>query len=637
MGLQLSQLMGLSGFIGGGVEFGFEKTWVNGISIRCQLGPGVPASCTGGPYEKDQGAGVTPPRVFEKTGYEFKVTTRTEAKLFLHDDTCQAGDALSLAVGAYARMGVSPAVDSWWYLAAGAEVEGALEMKAYGFDLARWPLTLTLFETQLPGAESFPASADPVGQRRSGDDQRWSVVLDDPAVPNGVDWVRIAALPDGSSLAVATEPVGGRNPLVKLDRDGAVVWVKELAKKVLRVHALPDGTALLVRSPSWLARVDGDGTLLFGWDGALGRANDGLAKCSFSDAAALPSPSGGYRYVAVGLLNTTTDGCALGVDEDGQLAWTRIYRADGNQRLTAATATRDGGVVAVGRAQWDHVGPRWVPWFVRIDPATGDLAWSRRMPMTRLAELHDVTEAADGTLFAAGGATGTIYTTGAALVARIGPDGSDARHALFFEDGDWEAALDGPWTVPYVAEPFVDTAGGDTAYDTFSGIAPSGDGFVAVGFTGAGADTAARAVRFGPNLGALWMTVFDGAGGDAFTGVAATDEALLVAGYSASLPIAIGAATENQLWVSKLPVTGRIELPGAVPMVTRYVSAGVRGSSTDARVNPLPDAAIDAPTTTEELILLSGGASAGLFTTASPYCALLLTETGRRTADACSP
>ena len=98
------------------------------------------------------------------------------------------------------------------------------------------------------------------------------MVLDDPNVPNGVDQTGIAVLPDGSSLVVATERIGGRNPLLKLDASGSLVWARKFAKPVHRIHALPDGTAIAVGTSSWLARVDGDGNLLWSWDGELGRS-----------------------------------------------------------------------------------------------------------------------------------------------------------------------------------------------------------------------------------------------------------------------------------------------------------------------------------------------------------------------------
>jgi len=637
MSLELSVKMGLSGTIGGGVEFGFQKVFSSGMKISCQAGLGVPQACQKSSYRMNTGDGFTPPRVYEETGFQMKATASFETRLRVGDEVCGVGPGAKLDVGGFVKYGVAPATPSWWYLSAGVELSGELDWTVLGFNLAKVPLGLTLFESNLPGADAYPSTADPSsGKRRSGDDQRWSVAIDDTSVPNGVSRARVAAFPDGSSLVVATEAVGGRNPLLRLDRGGRVLWAKKLALKVLRVHPLPDGTALLVGAPSWLARVSADGDLLWSWSGSLGRANDGLATCTFADAAALPRAGGGWDHVAVGLLNTTADGCAVRVNEDLTLPWTRIYRATGNQRLAAATPTADGQVVAVGRAEWSFVGVRWVPWLARIDPASGDLIWSKGLPMVRLAELHDVVEAADGTLFAAGGAQGTILSTGAALVARIGADGSDARHALVFEDAEWEAKLDGPWPVPYVAEPFIDTAGGDTAYDDFLGIARDGDGFVVAGTTGSGTATAARVARVNQKLGVEWMAVFDGAGTDAFEGVAATADSVLVAGYSASLPMAGGGAAQNQVWVLNLPHSGKIEIPGAT-LTTRYSSAGVRASSTDAAVNPSGSPSIDVPVTYEELLVTSGGPSSSLLSASTGICTKLLTDTGTRTADSCTP
>jgi hypothetical protein len=103
----------------------------------------------------------------------------------------------------------------------------------------------------------------------------------------------------------------------------------------------------------------------------------------------------------------------------------------------------------------------------------------------------------------AGRAPGVVTSvTGAALVARIAPDGSDARAALRFQDEDWDAALDVEWSGLVEFEPWIDTAGGDTPWDALSGIARSGDGVVVVGPTGLGVGTAARAARLKVSAGA---------------------------------------------------------------------------------------------------------------------------------------
>ena len=248
--------------------------------------------------------------------------------------------------------------------------------------------------------------------------------------------------------------------------------------------------------------------------------------------------------------------------------------------------------------------------------------------MTRLAQLNAVTEAADGTLFAVGSTSGTIYTTGTSIVARIAPDGSDAHHAELFQDESWETLLD--------FETWVDTAGGDTAYDSYFDIAPSGDGFVIVGSTGLGATTAARAAKINTKLGIEWITTFDGALGDVLAGVAPAADGIFVSGYSASLPEADGGSGENQLWVMKLPFTGSLEFLPGVEMTTRFVAPAVRDSTADPAVNPVDDVTIDNPYAVEDAVVVSAAPNPGLLVAASPYCVELLTETGHvTTLDSC--
>ena len=327
-------------------------------------------------------------------------------------------------------------------------------------------------------------------------------------------------------------------------------------------------------------------------------------------------------------VDATVDAFAFRVRDDGTLAWSRIYVGERAQGFSGVTATRDGNVAAVGTDHWNYVGPRQVPLIARIDAATGSLLWAKKLTMTRYAYMSRITETEDGTLWAAGGAQGIITSTGAALVVRIGADGSDVRHAMFFEDEDWEAAVDSAWNGSLDFASWVDTAGGDTAYDIFLDIAPHGDGVVVAGVTGLGASTAARAAKVTAKLGVEWMSVLDVAKGDSLTTLAMSDTALLVSGVSASLPQAGTGVADNQIWVTKLPVTGSVTLLPPAAMTVRYSAPGIRASSTDAKVVPVSDTAIDATLTLEDPLLLSGGANPGLLMAGSARCVRRLTETG---------
>jgi hypothetical protein len=636
MSLQISQDVGISGSIGAGVVVGLEKRFESGFSILCQGGPGVPEDCSSERHGDDTPIQLIPPQLTEATGFALRTETALHALLRVGSPypECATGPGISLDTTAFAESSVTPAQDPWWQSDYGVEVTGAIDLDVFGLDIARFETGLFSRDDGATSSDMLPASPESPGSRTSGADQRWAVAIDATSEPNGVSTTSIVALPDGSSLTVATEPVAGRNPIVKLDRAGALVWTREFAKKVLRVRALPDGTAVAVGTNAWIARVDADGDLLWSFDAELSRTGIGIARCILADVVPLELAAGVYDYVGLGRMGTnlvtTTDACAFRVRADGTLAWQRIYVGDRGQQFLAGTATRDGGVAAVGYDHWEYVGNRTVPLFAKLDAATGDVVWAKRLPMTRLAGLSGVTEASDGTLFGVGNAQGIISSTGASVVARIGPDGSDARHALVFQDEEWEALLD--------YEVWANTAGGDSAYDGYYEIAPSGDGFVVVGQTGLGADSAARVAKLNANLGVVWMTTFDGIGADVLSGVAPLEDGLLVSGYSDSLPEPDGPNSgENQLWVMKLPFTGSLELLPEAGMTTRYLVPGVRWSSADAGVNPLAEPSIDAAFAIEQALTVSAGPNTGLLVAPSDYCVELLTGTGSVSAlDACA-
>jgi hypothetical protein len=644
MSLGITQDLGMQGSMGAGALVGFEKHWESGFSILCQGGPGVPESCSSEGHRNPTPIQWTPPQFTESTGYEVRVDTALLALLRVGDAACATGPGLSLDTKAYMGTGVSPADDPWWSAGYGLEVSAALDLDLLGLDIARYETDLFAVEEDASDSSQVPPTSSAAsGARSSGEDQRWAVAIDDTTVPNGVSTTSIAALPDGASIAIATEAVGGRNPIVKLDRFGALVWVKEFDKKVLRVRALPDGTVIALGVNAWIARIDADGNLIWSFDAEISRTDFEYARCTLADVVPLERAPGIYDYVGVGAIGTnlvtTVDACAFRVNADGTLAWQRIYAGERGQRFYGAVETRDGDVVAVGYDLWYYVGNRSVPLFARLDAATGDVLWWKGMPMTRGADLRAVAEASDGTLYGVGNASGIIFSTGAAVVARIAPDGSDARHALLFQDEEWEVAQDDGWNGVFGIsdfEPWIDTAGGDTAYDTWFEIAPSGDGFVLAGHTGLGVNTAGRAAKINANLGVEWMTTFDGADTDWLTGVAAASDGLFVSGFSESLPEADGGSGENQLWVMKLPFSGSLEFLPEVAMTTRYVSPGVRFSSTDPGVNPIADASVDIAYAYEDPVVVSTGPNPGLLVTASPYCVKLLTETGSvSTLDGC--
>jgi hypothetical protein len=628
--LQITHTLGAEASFTAGAVVGFQKHFDSGFAIACESGGVSGAGCSTQGRRTDSPIQFTPPQLTNDAAAHARVETTLAASLnfFSPYPACDLGPGLFAETTAYGEIDVTPTQEPWWEMGYGLDVSGGIDLDVLGIDIPRIGEEVVV--------ASFAGPAAEIGSpRTSGEDQRWSVAIDDIDVPNGVSASKIAALTDGSSVAIASEPIGGRTPIVKLDRFGAMEWVKEFqaGREPTRVRALADGSVIVVGADTWLARVDASGNLLWSFEADLSRPEYAFAECVLFDVAPLETAPGVYDFVAVGRMGnslvTDYDACALRANADGTLAWARYYPTPGVNVFYGATAMQDGHVMAVGTDAWYWVGTRRVPLFAKLEPATGDVVFWKALPMARLAELNAVTEAADGTLYAAGATFGIIYTTGTSLVAKMAPDGSDAHHATIYQDESWEALLD--------FETWVDTEGGDTPYDGYFDIAPSGDGFVIAGSTGLGVDSAARVAKINAKLGTEWIATFDGAEPDALTGVAPAADGIFVSGFSASLPEADGGSGENQLWISKLPFTGALEFQPGVGVTARFVAPAVRDGSLDPGVNPTDSVTVDNPYTTAEAIVESSGPNSGLLVNASAYCVERLTDTGRdTTTDTCS-
>lgn len=646
MSLHLVHTLAVEASLRAGAVVGFQKRWSHGFGIHCEGGVGVAETCTSAGYRTPSPVDLTPPRLHEDTEARAYVETGLAAALRIGAEYpfCDSGAGLFLDTTAHGELSVTPAQDPWWSAEYGVDVVAGLDLDVFGLEIARYESDVLSATDEaasagglaLPAAAAFaPGRVTASSTRSSGEDQRWAVAIDDVDVPNGVSQTGVAALPDGSSAAIAQEAIGGRTPLVKLDRFGALEWVLEYAagRAPRRVHALPDGTILVGGTNAWIARHDAaDGALLWSFEGVISRPGVPSQTCSLRDVVALEQAPGEYDYVVVGQLGagivTQHDACAFRVNADGSVPWARFYEADRVQVLLAAILASDGHVAAVGNANMELGGRRSVPLVAKIDVSDGHLVFWKGLPMTRLATLNGVAEAADGTLFAAGGAQRSVVQSDAALVARIAPDGSSAFHAMLSQDEIWEAILD--------FEPLVDT-GGNSAFDTFHGIAAQGDGFVVAGQRGIGDAAAAWAARIDRNLGVEWFRVFEGAETDGLGAVAAAPDGLFVSGQSGSLPGPNGATGGTQLWVMKLPFTGALSFLPDVALTTRFLEPGVRFTSGDGAVTPpAPGVIVDLEILDQTAVVGSAGPNPGLAVPASRYCVTKLTEAGRASAlDAC--
>ncbi len=640
MNLQLAHWVDFDGSLTAGAVVGIQKRFQNGFTVGFDGGrdPGE-RYFSEGRNEQPTPVEFTPPRLTEETSANARVSTamRTTLRVGARHPFCDTGVGAYLEAGAYGSLDVEPTEDPWWSLGHGAHALAGIELTLFGLGIAHYEAPLVPF----PGRETRTASdagggggaapGGPAPPRDSGEDQRWAVAIDDIDVPNAFEVTSVGELSDGSIVVASQERVTGGNRLVRLDRWGAFQWSLKYrnVKQPRRVLVLPDDRILVAGETAWLALHDAQGNLLWNREYEVGDASDRFAICRLRDAALVEEDDGQFGVIAAGVLGRNPvperDACAFRVDPDGELVWARTFSEPGAHEFYGVTATSDGRFVMVGQTE---TGPDPFsinnPLVVSMTGA-GELLWAKSLPMaSRIGRWNEVVEGPEGVLLLAGEALRSIRQSGAALAGRIASDGSDARHALLFEDEAWEALLDFGTTA--------DTAGGETAYDAFTDIVPVAGGYVVAGKTGLGVETAAWAARLNANLGTEWFTTFDGDGLDFFDAAAASADGILLSGRSDSLP---APEIPGRLWVAKLPFTGAMRFLPETGITIRYVEPGVRWSSADDRI-VLSEASVDAPFTVAAATLAESEPIDDLLVEPSRLCVTRLTETGRDSdLDAC--
>jgi hypothetical protein len=257
--------------------------------------------------------------------------------------------------------------------------------------------------------------------------------------------------------------------------------------------------------------------------------------------------------------------------------------------------------------------------------------WARSLPtLARNVRLNVVAEAPNGTLFGAGGGLRPAGDTGAALIARIDPDGENALHALVFQDETWEELLP--------ESDFVDGEGGDTAFDEIFDLIPVPGGFLFSGSSGLADASEAWVGKINERLGVEWLRSFDGTERDRLDGIALAEDGIFVSGFSGSLA-RNHEGTDFQAWLMKLAFEGSVELGPDAGVVSRYISPGVRASSADPGVVPVGEESIVAPLIEVDALETSSSTQlVDLLVAAPELCVTRLGTTGRESlSDDCEP
>ena len=645
MNLQVEHLLDVAGGLEAGAVVGFSKSFEAGHTVGFD-------SRLAQPYFSESRhvphpVAFTPPQLTEETGAHAEIATDVVTTLRVGGryPVCDSGAGAFLDARAFGSLDVTPVQDPWWTLAHGVTLGAGIDFQILGFDVAQHafdPIEIAGGETRSPTppplAQQARAAA-PAEPRRDGEDQRWAVAIDDVDVSLEAATTAIAATRDGGALVLGAEPTG-RNFLARLDRFGA--WQETfryaLTFRPRRVLTLPDDSFIVAgTNQTFLAKHAADGSTIWAFRYQLGDANDAYARCEIDDVALVPEADDAYGVIVVGTLPralvTENDACAFRVDASGALVWARTYVDARAQDLAGVVALANGDFAAVGSTQWpvgNGIVKSSTPLIIRIDGDDGSLLWAKALPTERGDHLNAVAEAPDGALVAVGGGLRIIWETGNALVARIGGDGSDARHGLLIQDEGWEALLD-------FGAPFVDTEGGDTAWDELFDIAPAPGGFVITGKTGLGADEAPWAAKLNDELSVEWFTTFDGPDSDVLEAVVATPDGFFASGRTKSLQSVGQGVGGRWAWAMKLPFEGMLRPAPATAITSRYLEPGLRWTSGDPAIVPDGVVSADAPLAVADADVVAITAESNLFMTAQPICVVRLTESGRQsTLDGCA-
>ena len=646
LNLQIEHLLDVEGGFTAGAVVGFQKSFDAGFTAGydSRLLPGDPYFSES--RHTPQPVSFTPPHLTEETGVHAEISTDvvTTLRVGARYPLCDTGAGAFLDARAFGTVDVMPAQDPWWTLGHGVELGAGIDFQILGFTVGSHrydPVSLIGSETRSstpPPLGLGPRGAAPNAPRSEGEDQRWAVAIDDTSVAGGTSETSIAAFRDGSSLVLEREG-NGRNWLVRLDRFGA--WQQTLHYDLgyipKRVLALPDDSFLVAGTPlTWTDHNAADpGIASTTNEYVVGDASDVYARCELKDIAAVPEANGAYGFVVVGRIGRSLvserDACALRVDPNGAIRWAKLYVDAGVQDLLGVAVLANGDFAAVGST---YPGPNASsngnPLIMRIDPDDGSLLWAKSLPTYRGGDkLYAVAEAPDGTLVAVGGGLRIVSQSGNALLVRIDGDGSDARHGLLIQDETWEGLLD--------FEAFVDTQGGDTAYDTFYDIASAPGGFVVTGKTSAGTTEAPWVAKLNTELSVEWFASFDGHESDVLDAVVATPDGFLASGWSNSLEGVGQGATERWPWVLKVPFEGMLRLVPEASITSRYLEPGIRWTSGDPDIVPNGVVSLDAPLQVVDATLATVTPASDPLTTPQQICVHRLTTTGHiSTLDGCA-
>lgn len=580
---------------------------------------------------------LSPPELTRYARAYATIGTRFGTTLHLASEYPVCTGALNVRLGAeiWGRTDVDPSAEPWWSMHHGGSIDGTVALELFGVEPIEHEVELFTYESE-PARVAPSPPPDPSQNARylSGEDQRWMVAIDQfETVNGGLDEVHAVAMEDGAITYVASGL--GAYRLGQLDRYGALRWNQRYLptgnRRAEALHVTDDDTILVAGSFAFVAAHRPEGDVIWARDYDFSEGPDDAPGITIRDVTAFVNLGGGWDPTAIGTLSRgrvgEDDGFVARLDPNGDVLWAKVYDGPGRQTFDAAIVAENGDLVVVGGTDPDVYGRKGL--ILRINGDDGELLWSRSL-VTRVrgGALYGVVEGADGALYAVGEATRDIRRTGAALIARVEADGSDARLALLLHDVATDEALDD--------EPVPEVQSSDTGFDALTAVAAVGDGIVVAGHAGLSDSRTAWLARLGPSLGVQWFQVLDGEAGDRFTSVDVADDALIVGGTSRS---AIVSSDDDHALVAKVPFEGELTLHESFGhLITRFSMPGVRDAGSDPDIVSDGVTLLDAPLAVLDAVLDSAVdvTSELLAPVQTPECVRLMTSTGHvTTTDPC--
>ena len=228
-----------------------------------------------------------------------------------------------------------------------------------------------------------------------------------------------------------------------------------------------------------------------------------------------------------------TDSIIVKYDANGAVVWKKNFGGNADERFNSVITVSD-GFVAVGYAgvtgkdDWDSLPARrgQQAIIVKFD-FNGDAVWKKSFGGDMLDEFLSVVEVSDG-----------YVAVGCAASSSFG-------------NGDWDS-VPGKGNSDAIIVKFDKNGGvvwknnfGGSSDDTFTSVAPVGDGYVAVGWSNAGSfgtgdwdtvpgngDRDAIIVKFDTNGGVMWKENFGGSDSEQFNAVTPADGGCVAVGDS---------------------------------------------------------------------------------------------------------